>query len=152
MRKRFDLHLTATLTLLAALALPACATQSDSAPYAATPASSEDDGISRDVPAYAKQLKGTYDLWQDGEGGLSCKITLGDQPTLGGLTVQADQDCAEKLALEGDPYAWFINDEEKLIIIDAARQALLRMETIPDGSYKDRRDGDYVNAVLLTRP
>jgi hypothetical protein len=101
---------------------------------------------------YGSRLKGSYDLWQDGEGGPRCAVTLGEKPIRGCLTLIAGEDCASKLALKGHPYAWFINPDGQLIIIDEARQALLRMNGLDDGSYKDPRDGDYVNAVLLTRP
>jgi len=101
----------------------------------------------------ATQLQGRYDLWQDGDGGPLCHVTLGGTPTLGGQALRADADCARKLGLAGDPYAWFMAPDGRLVIIDAARQPLLRMERVGDPrqrEFKDRRAGDYNNAVLLT--
>lgn len=98
-----------------------------------------------------RTLQGSYDLWQDGEGGLSCKLELRTEPILGGKALDAAGDCDGNLKLGGDPYAWFLNADGVLVLIDATRRPLLRLERLSDGSYKDRRDGDYVNAILLTR-
>ncbi|KRW62859.1 AprI/Inh family metalloprotease inhibitor [Pseudomonas sp. TTU2014-080ASC] len=138
-------------TLLATYALNSSAGGPESR-FALNAKSKDQEAQLAPAPQYAERLKGAYDLWQDGEGGPLCKVRLGDTPTIGGLSLQADEDCASKLNLAGDPYAWFINPNGQLIIIDATRQALLRMKVLEDGSYKDPRDGDYVNAVLLSRP
>ena len=101
-------------------------------------------------PAYVGELGSDYDLWQDGEGGASCAVSLGDQRSIGGYQLDADEDCAAKLELAGDPQAWFLRDDGQLILVDATRQVLLRLDRLHDGTFKDPRDGDYVNAVLLT--
>lgn len=93
---------------------------------------------------------GRYTLWQDGEGGPTCQLRLTPQRTIGGQAIEGAQRCAASLQLAGDPYAWFMDAQGRLVIVDATRQPLLRMERLPDGDYKDRRQGDYVNAVLLS--
>jgi hypothetical protein len=132
--------------VLLLFSLSACAEQS---------AASQEHAIayqSGPLPAYVGKLLGAWDLWQDGEGGPSCAVQLTDQAILGGFAIEAEADCASKLDLAEEPYAWFLNDHGQLIIVDGARQALLRLNDEHDGSFKDRRAGDYSNAVLLTRP
>lgn len=99
-----------------------------------------------------RRLQGRYELWQDGEGGLGCELLLKAEPIPGGNALEADADCDENLDLGGDPHAWFVDGEQVLVIVDAARQPLLRMERLSDGDFQDRRDGDFVNAVVLSRP
>jgi hypothetical protein len=139
--------------LSAGLLLCACSREAPppTVPVPAAPASVAEHTFPPASPAEHK-LAGAYNLWQDGEGGPSCKLTLQAEPILGGNALDVEADCDAKLKLGGDPHAWFLNADGLLVIIDAARQPLLRMEQQPDGDYKDRRAGDYVNAVLLTRP
>jgi hypothetical protein len=94
---------------------------------------------------------GRYTLWQDGEGGPTCQLRLTTHKAIGGQAIEGGQRCAARLKLEGDPYAWFVDAQGRVVILDATRQPLLRMERLADGDYKDRRQGDYVDAVLLTR-
>lgn len=142
---------------LASLVLGACSPQpaSTAAAGLASPASAAASPVQpAPGPAPSAQearLRGKHDLWQDGEGGPVCRVTLETAPTIGGHVIQADADCDRKLKLGGDPFAWFVDPAGVLVIVDAARRPLLHLQRLDDGSYKDRRDGDYVNAILLTR-
>jgi len=140
---------------VAALVLTACSPK-EAPRAAASPAPAAPAAASVPSPplpsAEEARLSGKHDLWQDGEGGPVCHVMLTTTPTIGGMAVQADDDCDRKLRLGGDPFAWFINPAGVVVIVDPARRPLLHLERLADGSYKDRRDGDFVNAVLLTRP
>ncbi|GIZ12939.1 AprI/Inh family metalloprotease inhibitor [Pseudomonas sp. NCCP-436] len=112
----------------------------------------QDDGLNHDLPSDATALTGQWDLWQDGEGGATCPLRLTDELTVGGLAVHIDATCAEDLGLSDTPHAWFLRQDGALIISDATRQVLLQLSPLPDGSFRDVRNGEYVDAVLLTRP
>jgi hypothetical protein len=104
-------------------------------------------------PPWVAELKGDYDLWQDGEGGFghNCTVSLTDQRTIGGYELRSDESCEQNLDLAGEPVAWFVRDSEGLLmLIDATRRVLLSMQRQSDGTFKDPRNGDYVDAVLLT--
>jgi len=142
------------LLILATLALQACSPKPDATAPAAPAASSPAPSSQAAGPAATAEetrLSGKHDLWQDGEGGPVCHVTLETTPTIGGHVMQADADCDRKLKLGGDPFAWFLDPAGVLVIVDPARRPLLHLRRLDDGSYKDRRDGDYVNAILLTR-
>lgn len=115
-------------------------------------AHAQDDGLNRHLSAEASALTGQWDLWQDGEGGATCPLLLTNELTVGGLAAHIDEPCAERLGLRETPHAWFVRQDGVLIIIDATRQALLRLSPLSDGSFRDVRNGEYVDAVLLTRP
>lgn len=70
--------------------------------------------------------------------------------TIGGQALKAQEDCDGRLSLGGDPQAWFVAEQGYVVIIDATRRVLLRMEPLGDGDYRDRRRGDYVDAVILS--
>lgn len=114
-------------------------------------AAATDAFVEEVVPPWVAELRGDYTLWQDGEAGLGqlCDIILGVDRTIGGYAVSTDGKCEEQLQLAGEPAAWFLREDGYLILIDAARQALLTMQRLPDGGWKDSRNGDYVDAVLL---
>lgn len=128
-----------------------------SAPLAApvvanvTAAAEDDDGL-RDTPeAYAVSLQGEWDLWQDVEGGRVCPITLSATPLIGGYAVRADAKCVAQLPLEGEVYAWFIADNEQLVLADATRKALARMVPNQDGTFYLDRSGTGFESVVLSR-
>lgn len=104
----------------------------------------------RTPPAQVEALQGRYDLWQDGEGGPLCTLRLTPQRTIGGFAVAGAAQCAQKLELAGDPHAWFVREDGVLLMLDAARQPLLYMRPLGQGEFKDSRQGDYVNAVILS--
>lgn len=139
------------------LVLGACAPKEATTPSAGAAASAAAAASAVPQPgppepgAEEARLSGKHDLWQDGEGGPVCHVTLTTTPTIGGNAIQAEDDCDRKLKLGGDPFAWFINPAGVVVIVDPARRPLLHLERLADGSYKDRRDGGDVNAVLLTR-
>lgn len=141
--------------ILATLALQACSPKVDApapaAPLAPSAPAAPAQSAGPAPSAEETRLSGKHDLWQDCEGGPVCHVTLETAPTIGGHVIQAEADCARKLKLGGDPFAWFLDPAGVLVIVDPARRPLLHLRRLDDGSYKDRRDGDYVNAVLLTR-
>jgi hypothetical protein len=107
----------------------------------------------RTATAWLAGLKGNYDLWQYGEGGCgrSCKIPLTDNRTIGGYELRNDGSCADKLGLDGESAARFIRDADGLlIVIEATRQVLLSVQRLAADMFKDRRNGDCFDAVLLT--
>lgn len=130
-----------TLGALLAVATSACAN--------ATPPTGETHTRPAAQSALAPQ-PGRYALWQDGEGGRVCKLTLLSARTIGGQALKAQEDCDGRLSLGGDPQAWFVAEQGYVVIIDATRRVLLRMEPLGDGDYRDRRRGDYVDAVILS--
>jgi hypothetical protein len=101
-------------------------------------------------PSPTSPPPGRYDLWQDGEGGQVCKLTLQSGRTIGGHPLKAATGCDERLSLGGAPQAWFVDAQGRVVIVDATRRVLLRMEPLDNGEYRDRRRGDYVDAVILS--
>lgn len=109
-----------------------------------------DDGLSAAPDAWASQLQGRHVLWEDFEGGRVCRITLTDERTIGGYAVTSDEPCIRRLAIPEDLFAWFIDAEGWLVLIDVTRRPLLRMKPSPsDGDfYAQRSDQQLENLVL----
>lgn len=158
------LHARAALWACLALAAPlagcrsetangsAASPQGPTAPPApaATPPVTVDDGLSATPDPWTSRLQGRYVLWEDFEGGRVCRITLTDQRTIGGYAVTADDACLRELAIPDDVFAWFINADGWLVLIDVTRKPLLRMEPSPSGGdfYAQRSDQQQENLVL----
>ena len=96
------------------------------------------------------KFKGAYDIWEDFEGGKVCKINLGDEPTIGGYALEGDANCFAAFKLDGDPYAWFVDQERRIVIIDATRKILIRFEPVEDGAFYARRTDAGLENINLT--
>ena len=97
-------------------------------------------------------LAGEYDLWEDFEGGRVCALTLTDAPTIGGDAAEGDEDCIAQLGLDGDVFAWFIAEDERLVLADAMRRVLVRFNLTGDGVYYAiRAEAGLENLVLSPR-
>jgi hypothetical protein len=96
------------------------------------------------------KLKGRYEIWEDFEGGTVCKLFLDDEMSIGGNALEGDDQCMQSFKLDGDPNAWFVDDEGKLVLIDAMRRVLVRFEPHSDGSFYANRTADGLESLNLT--
>lgn len=96
-------------------------------------------------------IAGKYHIWEDHEGGRVCDITLEDGEILGGFALQSDEPCFEKLGFEGDPFAWFVDEQtNEIVVIDVTRAALVRFAVVPDGSFYANRVEEGLESLNLT--
>lgn len=95
-------------------------------------------------------LKGNYDIWEDFEGGKVCPIRLEDGTTIGGFALAGDDQCMQTFKFDGDPAAWFVDDEGWLVLIDATRKILVRLAPSTDGSFYANRTADGLESLNLT--
>jgi hypothetical protein len=109
-----------------------------------------DDGLSAPPDPEIARVSGTYDFWEDVEGGHSCDVTLEQTRTIGGHAFTADETCIAQLDLDGEPLAWFVASDVSIVFIDATRQRVLTFEALPDGTYYARRAARY--SLNLTPP
>jgi len=106
-------------------------------------------------PADQEKIKpflGDYDLWEDFEGGRVCRITLENARTIGGYAVTSDTACVGALKLGGDLFAWFPAEDGAVVLIDAARKTLARLEPLPDQTFYARRQDQGLENLVLSRP
>jgi len=99
---------------------------------------------------YAGKLKGAYEIWEDFEGGKVCPLALDDEQSIGGFALEGDDQCMEPFKLTGDPNAWFLDDEGWLVLIDAARQTLVRFRPDEKGGFYADRTADRLESLNLT--
>lgn len=113
-------------------------------------AQTEDDGIIDQAEPYAVGMAGPYHLWEDTEGGTVCDLDLYDTPILGGYGLKIDNACVQKLELDGEMYAWFVDpSDQALVIIDAARQAIVRLPHDEGLTYYMQRNATRANGLML---
>lgn len=97
-----------------------------------------------------EQTAGSYELWEDFEGGTVCPIDLEAEPTIGGYALNTtDEACFGAFKLDGDPYAWYLDGEGGLVLADAARQVLVRLLPVENGFHADR-SADGLESLNLT--
>ncbi len=101
-------------------------------------------------PSVAK-LKGKHEIWEDFEGGKVCKVTLGDEPTIGGFVLRGDARCMKAFKFAGDAYAWHVGADGWLAITDATRRTLVRFKPHKDGAFYADRAADGLENLNLTR-
>jgi hypothetical protein len=94
---------------------------------------------------------GKYSLWEDFEGGKVCEVVLTAEQTIGGYVFQGNQRCMKVFKFDGEPYAWFIDQEGWATIVDATRKILVRFEPHKDGSFYANRTADRLESLNLTR-
>lgn len=115
-------------------------------------AGAPDSVASRSDPAVSR-IKGHYVLWEDFEGGRMCQISLTDTPTIGGFAATADDACVRQLGIAEDVFAWFIApDDGWLVLIDATRRILLRLQPQQDGSFYAVRTEMQLPNLMLSVP
>ncbi|WEK50235.1 MAG: AprI/Inh family metalloprotease inhibitor [Candidatus Kaistia colombiensis] len=95
-------------------------------------------------------LKGSYSIWEDFEGGKVCPIQLDDGTTIGGFALEGDDQCMQTFKFDGDPAAWFVDDEGWLVLIDATRKILVRLAPSTDGAFYANRTADGLESLNLT--
>jgi len=101
--------------------------------------------------AWASQLQGRHVLREDVQGGRGCRITLTDQRTIGGYALTSDEPCIRRLAIPEDIFAWFIDAEGRLVLIDATRKPLLRMQPLSsDGEFHAQRSPPQRGNLVLS--
>ena len=98
----------------------------------------------------ASQVKGSYDIWEDFEGGTVCPLTLDDAEAIGGYALEGDDTCMQVFKFAGDPYAWFLDDDSRLVMIDATRQVLARFQPLEDGVFRADRSDEGLEGVVLS--
>lgn len=108
-----------------------------------------DDGLA--VPAGDLSVLGTFDLWEDREGGLVCHVELESARTIGGHSIVFDEDCVSRLQLGADLHAWFAAKDGSIVLIDATRRVLVQLRRLDNGDYYASRGGGLEN-LNLTRP
>jgi len=96
-------------------------------------------------------LKGKWELWEDHEGGTVCPITLANDQAIGGFALMGSEACFRKLKLKGDPYAWFLDPEGSVVLIDATRKVLVRFDALEDGTYYAQREEGLENLNLTPK-
>ncbi|MFC4625199.1 AprI/Inh family metalloprotease inhibitor [Daeguia caeni] len=99
-----------------------------------------------------RKAAGRYDLWEDYEGGTVCTINLTTKRTIGGYVIDGKEDCFARLALDGDPFAWFLTDAGDVVIIDATRKRLVTLEHHKDREYYAVRQNEGRANLNLTPP
>ena len=93
---------------------------------------------------------GHYEIWEDFEGGAVCQLLLEDAVSIGGFALAGDNDCMAAFKFSDDPHAWFLDDQDRLAIIDATRNVLVRFERLADGSFYARRNAEGLENLNLT--
>ena len=96
-------------------------------------------------------LQGTYELWEDFEGGKVCDVVLETERTIGGYVVRGDNRCMKAFKFSGEPHAWFIDREGWATIVDASRKILVRLKPGEDGSFHANRSAHRLENLNLTR-
>lgn len=96
------------------------------------------------------RLKGQWELWEDHEGGTVCALGLDNAPAIGGFALEGSEACLRTLKLKGDPYAWFLDPQGNVVLIDATRKAVLRLDRLDDGSFYAQRREEGLENLNLT--
>lgn len=107
-------------------------------------------GVQVSIAQDTAAIAGEYSIWEDFEGGTVCPMTLENERTIGGYVLTGDDDCMVPFKLSDDPYAWFVDDEGKLVIIDVTRKVLVRFEPLQDGSFYAQRQAEGLENLNLT--
>ena len=91
------------------------------------------------VPAVAREAPADYaGQWTVSgvtEGAEVCLITLGDEAAIGGWTLEAPQDCFDRLGIPRDVAAWVVYPDGAIGFIDPLRRTLLTFAPTAIGGY-----------------
>lgn len=78
---------------------------------------------------------GPYTLSGLSEGDEVCDLTLGDEPVVGGWSIDIPKDCFDKFGISSDIAAWTTGGDGEVRFIDALRKPLLIFEKTEIGGY-----------------
>jgi hypothetical protein len=86
------------------------------------------------------ELAGAYWLGGVSEGDETCNVTLGQEPVVGGWSLELAPDCFEKLGMSTDIAAWTRGPDGQVRFIDALRKPLLIFEPAEIGGFVAQPD------------
>ena len=106
-----------------------------------------DDVLGAPVEDYVAPISGKFELWQNdrGDDAWMCEVELLGTRTIGGYGITGDEACLRKIGIE-DLSAWFVADEDGyLVLIDATRRPVMRLQKVEDGYYYFGNDAFYLS-------
>lgn len=87
------------------------------------------------LPSGPPAFAGAWYLGHDGERSRTCIVRLKVNGVIGGYQLRAPHTCRGAVDRYDELYAWFPGTNDTLVFVDAARQAIYRFHTIPDGDW-----------------
>lgn len=93
-----------------------------------------------------------FGRWEvrDATGRRRCMVTLGNQPTIGGMEIDVASGCAKTFPVMGDIAAWTLLDDWGIGFSDATRKLRIRFFT-PDERYIAQPEVDGVANIVKQR-
>lgn len=82
----------------------------------------------------------------DQEGARACRVTLSDEPTIGGYVIEIDPACATAFPVMDEVVAWRLYESWEIVLVDPTRKELIRFTT-PDEAYVANPEIDGVFTI-----
>ena len=94
-------------------------------------------------------LKSFYGPWviADASAAKTCKVTLKDEPAIGGSAIDIDPDCAKTFPIMDEIAAWRLMENWGIDLVDATRKTQIRFTT-PDAAYIAAPEIDGIATIL----
>ena len=83
---------------------------------------------------------------KDAEGTRSCKVTLTDNPTIGGYVIEFVPSCVKTFPVMDGVASWRYMEGAEIVFADAERKSLIRFYT-PDASYVAEPETDGIATI-----
>lgn len=94
-------------------------------------------------------LKSMYGKWviADQSETKRCQVVLGDEPTIGGSSIDVDPGCEKIFPIMGEITAWRLMESWGIDLVDATRKTRIRFTT-PDDRYVADPEVDGIFTIL----
>jgi hypothetical protein len=95
------------------------------------------EGLDAVIDDDVTKVMGHFELWQNdrGDDAQMCNVEFLGSRAIGGYRINADERCLHKIGIE-DISAWFVTDSgETLVLIDATRKVVMRLQRGENGYY-----------------
>ena len=86
-------------------------------------------------------------LVKDAEGARSCKVTLTENPTIGGYVIEFVPSCVRTFPVMDDVASWRLMEGNEIVFADAERQTIIRFST-PDAGYVAEPERDGIVTII----